>query len=109
MQQLILEKKAEVFLNETVYPLLKHFPKSEKFCLSQEIKQALYKVIQKSMLYNSIKDKKLLNEVDAQLKLLLALFSVARTQKYITEKKAYELQTKISELGRITGGLMKKT
>lgn len=96
-------------LNETVYPLLKHFPRSEKYCLCQEIKQALYAVIQKSMLYATLKKSLLLNEIDAELKLLLVLFGIARTQKYITEKKAYELQNKISELGRITGGLMKKT
>ena len=29
------------------------------------------------------------------------LFGVARTQKYITEKKVHELQTKLNELGRI--------
>ena len=30
-----------------------------------------------------------------------------RTQKYITEKKVHELQTKLNELGRIIGGLQK--
>lgn len=63
------------------------------------------------MLSNSIKRDRLhyLQEADAEWKLLLVLFGIARDQKYITQKKAMELQEKISELGRITGGLMKKT
>ena len=46
-------------------------------------------------------------EADAEKTLLLVLFGVARTQKYITEKKVHELQTKLNELGRIIGGLQK--
>ena len=48
-----------------------------------------------------------LDEADAEKTLLLVLFGVARTQKYITEKKVHELQTKLNELGRIIGGLQK--
>ncbi|EES73435.1 hypothetical protein POTG_01730 [Paenibacillus sp. oral taxon 786 str. D14] len=109
MQPLLLQKKAEVFLNN-LYPLLKNFPKAEKFCLCQEMKQACYRVIRNAMTYNSLKmnDKiHYLHQVDADIKLLLVLISVARGQKYITERKAYELQEKVSELGRITGGLIK--
>lgn len=109
VQPLLLQKKAEVFL-ENIYPVLKNFPKAEKFCICQEIKQACYRIIRNSMVFHSLKaDSKIqyLHQVDADLKLLLVLFGVARGQKYITEKKAYELQEKISELGRITGGLIK--
>lgn len=109
MQPLLLQKKAEVFLN-SLYPLLKNFPKAEKFCLCQEIKQACYRVIRNAMTYNSLKaDSKInyLHQVDADLKLLLVLFGIARGQRYITERKAYELQEKVSELGRITGGLIR--
>jgi len=109
MQPLILQKKAEVFLN-SIYPVLQRFPKAEKFCLCQEIKQACYRIIRNVMIANAVKRDRLrhLQEVDADLKLLLVLFGIAREQKYITQKKAMELQEKISELGRITGGLMKK-
>lgn len=109
MQPLALEKKTETLLNDIVYPLLKNFPKAEKYCICQEVKQAFYRILRNVMMYSSIKDGRLqyLKQVDADLKLLLVLFGVAREQKYITEKKAYELQTKLSELGRMTGGLMK--
>lgn len=98
-----------MLLNKEVYPLLQKFPKAEKFALCQEIKQSFYRLIRNTMLANNVKSKRVeyLQQVDAELKLLLVLFSISREQKYITEKKALQLQERISELGRITGGLMK--
>lgn len=48
-----------------------------------------------------------LRQVDTELKDLLVLITVSGEQKYITEKKAFRLQTHVSEPGRICGGLMK--
>ena len=111
LEPLLLQKKTEVLLNKEVYPLLQKFPKAEKFALCQEIKQAFYRVIRNTMLANASRRGNLRVEryweVDADLKLLLVLFGIAREQKYITEKKALQLQARISELGRITGGLLK--
>jgi hypothetical protein len=108
---LLLQKKTEVLLNREVYPVLQNFPKAEKFALCQEIKQAFYRVIRNSMLANNTRrgDQRTdrFREVDADLKLLLVLFSISREQKYLTEKKSLQLQERISELGRITGGLIK--
>lgn len=109
MEPLVLQKKTEVLLNKEVYPILQKFPKAEKFALCQEIKQAFYRILRNTMLANNVKRDRLyyFQQVDADLKLLLVLFSIAREQKYITEKKALQLQERVSELGRITGGLMK--
>lgn len=62
------------------------------------------------MLPNNVKNNRVmyLREVHANLKLLLVLFKVANGQRYVTDKKLHELQTKIIELGRITGGLLKR-
>lgn len=111
MEPLLLQKKAEVLLNKDVYPILINFPKAEKFCICQEIRQAFYRIIRNAILSNNIKRDKLyyLKQIDADLKLLLVLFSISREQKYLTEKKSLYLQEKISELGRITGGLIKST
>lgn len=111
MEPLLLQKKAEVLLNKDVYPILINFPKAEKFCICQEIRQAFYRIIRNTILSNNIKRDKLyyLKQIDADLKLLLVLFSISREQKYLTEKKSLYLQEKISELGRITGGLIKST
>lgn len=109
MEQLVLQKKVEVLLNKEVYPLLLKFPKAEKFALCQEIKQAFYRMIRNIMVSNHVPKNRSFyySQVDADIKLLLVLFSIAREQKYITEKKASQLQTSISELGCILGGLIK--
>ena len=77
---------------------------------TRRMDRTMVTAIKNIMVYNSMKgDKKIqyLHMVDGDLKLLLVLVGVARSQKYITEKKALELQEKISELGRITGGMIK--
>ena len=102
-----LQKKAEIFLEKDVYPLLKNFPQAEKFSLSQEIKQSCFKLIRAAVMANNLTVvKKRLEWLDEKT-LLLVLFGVARTQKYITQKKLLELQGKLNELGRIIGGLQK--
>lgn len=112
IEPLMLQKKSEVLLNTIIYPMLKHFPNSEKFSLCQEIKQSCYRMIRESIQYQTaLKRDKLyyLKQIDAELKYLLVLTSVSRDQKYITQKKAEQLQDNISEIGRITGSLMKIT
>lgn len=112
IEPMILQKKSEVLLNTIIYPMLVHFPKAEKFALCQEIKQSCYRMIRGSIQYQTaLKRDKLyhLKQIDAELKYLLVLTSVSRDQKYITQKKAEQLQDNISEIGRITGSLMKIT
>lgn len=107
---LVLSEKTKVFLNTEVYPALKNFPKAEKFCICQEIKQALYRTIRNAQFFcNHPKGEKLkyLKAIDADLQLLLVLFSISKEQKYITKGRAKLWQDKIAELGRINGGLMK--
>lgn len=110
MEPLILQKKLEVFINFT-YPILKNFPRAEKFALCQEIKQSCYRALKNIMLANNTKYNKkgYLQESDAEFKLLLILFGIAHGQKYITQKKLFEIQSKIAELGRMIGGLLKVT
>lgn len=50
----VLQKKAEIFLERDVYPLLKNFPVSEKFSLSQEIKQSCFKLIRAAVMANNL-------------------------------------------------------
>lgn len=105
---LIIYKKTESLL-DLVYPLLINFPNAEKFALSQEIKQAFYALLRNILLANNIRHKRRAyqEEVDAYLKLLLVLFNVAKKQKYITQKKNVQIQTQLTEIGRILGGWMK--
>ena len=107
----VLQKKAEIFLERDVYPLLKNFPASEKFSLCQEIKQSCFKLIRAAVMANNLtvvkKRLEWLDEADAEKTLLLVLFGIAKTQKYIAQKKLFELQGKLNEIGRIIGGLQK--
>lgn len=106
-----LQKKAEIFLKMDVYPLLKNFPVAEKFSLNQEIKQSCYKLIRATVMANNLtvvkKRLEWLDEADAEKTLLLVLFGIVKNQKYITQKKLFELQGKLNEIGRIIGGLQK--
>lgn len=106
-----LQKKAEIFLNKDVYPLLKNFPASEKFSLCQEIKQSCYRLIRAAVMANNLtvvkKRLEWLEGADAEKTLLLVHFGTAKNQKYITQKKLFELQGKLNEIGRIIGGLQK--
>lgn len=106
-----LQKKAEMFLERDVYPLLKNFPVAEKFSLNQEIKQSCYKLIRATVMANNLtvvkKRLEWLDEADAEKTLLLVLFGIAKNQKYITQKKLFELQGRLNEIGRIIGGLQK--
>ena len=106
-----LQKKAEIFLERDVYPLLKNFPVAEKFSLNQEIKQSCYKLIRATVMANNLtvvkKRLEWLDEADAEKTLLLVLFGIAKNQKYITQKKLFELQGRLNEIGRIIGGFQK--
>ena len=106
-----LQKKAEIFLERDVYPLLKNFPVAEKFSLNQEIKQSCYKLIRATVMANNLtvvkKRLEWLDEADAEKTLLLVLFGIAKNQKYITQKKLFELQGRLNEIGHIIGGLQK--
>ena len=103
-----LQKKAEIFLERDVYPLLKNFPVAEKFSLNQEIKQSCYKLIRATVMANNLtvvkKRLEWLDEADAEKTLLLVLFGIAKNQKYITQKKLFELQGRLNEIVSIIGG-----
>ena len=91
--------------------MLKNFPVAEKFSLNQEIKQSCYKLIRATVMANNLtvvkKRLEWLDEADAEKTLLLVLFGIAKNQKYITQKKLFELQGRLNEIGRIIGGLQK--
>ncbi|EJL45681.1 MULTISPECIES: diversity-generating retroelement protein Avd [Brevibacillus] len=110
MKELLVYKKAEVLL-QNVYPIIRNFPNAEKYALALEVKQAFFRLLRNIVLANNIKSRRRLHqeEADAEIKLLLVLFSVAKNQKYISKGKHYELQVKLEEIGRMLGGWMKSS
>lgn len=109
MEKLVLERKIEDLLNRDLYPMLKKFPKAEKFDLCRDIKRACYEMLHYTLLANNIRSERRRHQekIDAYQKLLLVLLSVACEQKYITRKKLAYLQGKLGEIGRILGGWMR--
>ncbi|MFM1655664.1 diversity-generating retroelement protein Avd [Brevibacillus sp. B_LB10_24] len=110
MDELLLYKKTEVLLLDC-YPVIRNFPKAEKFALCQEIKQAFYRMLRNITIANNVKSRRraLQEEIDADIKLLLVLFNVALSQKYLSKGKHYQIQVKLSEIGRILGGWMRSS
>lgn len=110
MSQLLVYKKTEVLLNY-VYPILKNFPKSEKYGLSQEIRQAFYSLLKAIILGNNVKSRRreYQAEADGYIKLLLIYFNLAYEQKYINQKTHYQTVLRVEEVGRLLGGWIKKS
>ena len=68
-----------------VYPALKNFPASEKYCLCQEIKFMFLESLKSMSLASSVKSKRkqYLYEAESNLQHLSTLLRFARNQKYI--------------------------
>ena len=109
--KLVLERKVEELLNKEIYPMLKGFPKAEKYALCQEIKQAFYGLLKAIMLANNVRPRRREHqeEADAYQKLILVLVGVSFAQGYISKNKKLVLQTALAEVGRLLGGWMKST
>lgn len=107
---LVIYKKTETLLND-VYNVLRNFPKAEKFCLCQEIKQAFYAMLRNITLANNIKSKRRMyqEETDGYVKLLLILFGVAKKQRYVSKRMHATIQIRLEEIGRILGGWMRSS
>lgn len=92
---LIIYKKAESLLND-VYPVLRAFPKSEKFSLCQEIKQAFYALLRNIMLANNIKARKRMyqEEVDAYG------FKIWTTHKKVRDQSKRAMKRRIKAMDR---------
>jgi len=107
--ELLIYKKTETLLNEIVYPLLKVYPKAEKFGICQEIKRSFFSLLRAISLANNVKSRRRLHqeEADAEVKLLLVLFNISLGQRYINKKKHAIIQMRIVEIGRLLGGWMR--
>lgn len=109
--ELLIYKKTETLLNEIVYPLLKVYPKAEKFVICQEIKQSFLSLLRAISLANNVKSRRRLHqeEADAEVKLLLVLLNISIGQRYINKKKHAIIQMRIVEIGRLLGGWTRAT
>ena len=107
---MLVYKKAEVLLT-SAYPILRNFPKSEKYALTQQIKQAFYQLLQSIILASNVRHKRreYQTEADGYNKLLLVYFNLAYKLGYLNKSTHYRLTAGVEEVGRLLGGWIKQT
>ena len=117
--KLVLIPKTEKYV-EYMLDIMIKLPRTEKFSIGTEYKQSMYKIINKIMLLNKIKNLnkqdensykietiKILNEIDAELDTQRMYLRIMDKYKWIDKKKFKISINLIYEIGKILGGLIK--
>ena len=108
---LILIPKYEKYMEYMMEIILIQLPRTEKYSLGTEYKNLMYETLRNILYVEKIdKDKKLsyLNRIDADLNTQRILLRIMKKMRWIDEKRfQYIMNTLISEIGMILGGLIK--
>lgn len=109
-EDLVVQKKTEQLLYK-IYPRLVNFPKSEKFCLCQRIKEAFFDIIKYISLGNSVKSKRktYLQEADAHLQTLKVLIKLSCHRQYISKGFFKEIDIELTEINKLLSGYIKSS
>ena len=104
MEELKIKRKVEEMILWSYAPL-RNFPKSEKFVLSAEIRQCMYRLLRLIIIVNRRYYKKTtLQDLDAELDLLRSLVSLAHGLGPL-HRKQYEIWAGyLAEIGNMVGG-----
>ncbi len=106
---LLLIPKYEDFIQYMIEIIIK-LPRTEKFNIGNEFKISMYETLE-NILYLEKIDKyqkiNYLNKIDAKINLQRILLRIMLKNKWIDEKKFKIAITKIYEIGKILGGLIK--
>lgn len=112
-KQLTLIPKIEDYIEYMLNIILK-LPRVEKFNIGNEYKVSLYRMMYNTLYLNKINRKKqtlegieLLNKIDTELNCQRIYLRIMKKQKWIDIKKFDISMTKIYEIGKIIGGLIK--
>ena len=108
-EQLKLIPKIEEYIQYMLEVLLK-IPRVEKFNIGNEYKKSIYQMLEDVMYINKIAENKrldYLNKIDAKLNCQRIYLRIMYKNKWIDEKKFKVAISKIAEIGRMTGGLIK--
>ena len=92
--------------------LLNKYPKSERFDLCANIKNSLY-FIERQVIFawkenDERKRKEYLKNADIEIYVLKTFVRISFLSKYITEKNYMVWNEKLSEIGRMIGGWLKR-
>lgn len=108
-EQLKLIPKIEEYIQYMLEVLLK-IPRVEKFNIVNEYKKSIYKMLEHAMYISKITENKrldYLNKIDAKLNCQRIYLRIMYKNKWIDERKFKIAISKIAEIGKIVGGLIK--
>ena len=108
-EQLKLIPKIEEYIQYMLEVLLK-IPRVEKFNIGNEYKQSMYQILEYTIYISKIDESQkldYLNKIDAKLNCQRIYLRIMYKNKWIDEKKFKVAISKIAEIGRMTGGLIK--
>lgn len=97
-----------------LFPVVERFPRHEKFALCTQIKNCAHNIImmtirmQKAHLENVKEKLRCAKEIDCLLEMLRHLIRHAHARRYLSNKKLKILTEKLAELGRMSGGLIRR-
>ncbi|MCC5811221.1 MAG: diversity-generating retroelement protein Avd [Ectothiorhodospiraceae bacterium] len=108
MQELKIAQKVEEMI-QYGYVAVRHFPKSERHVLSQELRLSMWRLLRLVIICSKRYHKKTtLQELDAELELLRREIRLAKDLGVLPFKQ-YEVWARhLDEVGRMVGGWLKK-
>lgn len=96
-------------LGDWLFPVVDKWPKSEKFALCTQTKNCVHEMVKLAIRAQKSRDKvRWLYEVDVQLQMLRHFLRHAHGRRYLTNRRLRVATEMIEEVGRITGGLIKR-
>ena len=90
--------------------ILLKLPRVEKFNIRNEYKKSMYKILEYTLYINKIQEIERLNyinKIDAKLNCQRIYLRIMYKNKWINDKKFQIAISKVAEIGRIIGGLIK--
>ena len=108
-EQLKLIPKLQEYIQYMLDIILK-LPKIEKFNIGNEYKNRMYQILEHTLYISKIQEKErlnYLNKIDAKLNCQRIYLRIMYKNKWIDEKKFKLAIGKVSEIGKIVGGLIK--
>ena len=108
-KQLILIPKINDYVEYMTNFLIK-LPRTEKFSIGNEYKSSMYKLLEYILYVSKIeKEQRLecINKIDAELNCQRIYLRIMYKNRWINDKKFNVAITKIGEIGKMVGGLVK--
>ncbi len=108
-EELKLIPKVQEYIEYMLQVILK-LPRIEKFNIGNEYKTSMYQTLENILMMNKVEKGKrtyYLNKIDVYLNCQRIYLRIMYKNKWIDQKKFEVAISKIAEIGRIVGGLIK--